>query len=581
MKIEIIKERKQKIKPNIESYEKARRSFSWKKAEKDIEFFPRRKLNIVYNAIDRHAKSWRKNKVALYFEDDSGKSEKYTFLEMSQMSNKFANIIKGLDVKKSEKCFIFLPRTVELYVSFLGILKTGAVAGTMFEAFGPMALKDRLENSEAKILVTNSELKHRIYEIEKELPNLKYVIVIDGIVEENHPFREIDYRSEMQKASGKFSVAKMNPDDDSFMLYTSGTTGKPKGVVHCHKAIIVQHATAKLVLDLKEDDVLWCTADPGWVTGISYGILGSWSNGASMLALKGRFDPEKWYAAIEKYKVTVWYTAPTAIRMLEKAGDAYKKYDLSSLRHLCSVGEPLNPYPIKWGMKAFGLPFHDTWWQTETGGILISNYPNMPIKLGSMGKPFPGIEAGIVDEKGNEVKVNEIGRLALRPGWPSMMKEIYKRPEKYESYFIKGKKGRWYISGDMAFRDKDGYFWFVGRDDDVIKTCGERVGPFEVESALVEHPAIIEAGVIGKPDPLRGEIIKAFVILKGNFTPSEELKTDIQNFIKKRLAGHAYPREIEFVPTLPKTRSGKIARRVLKAKELGLEVGDTSTIENY
>lgn len=580
MKVEIIKERKLKFKPNMEEYNKMRKKFTWKHAEKEIEFFPGKKLNIAYNSVDRHAKSWRKNKVALIYEKEDGSDLKYTFNDIFLLSNRFANLLKSIGIQKGEKVFIFLPRTPESYITFIGTLKTGAVVGSLFEAFGPIALKDRLENSEAKVLVTNSELKHRVYEIEKELPNLKYLVITDNNTEEGHPFKEIAY-GDIYKQPDSFKTIPMNPDDPSFMLYTSGTTGKPKGVIHGHKAIIVQHITAKYILDLKEEDLLWCTADLGWVTGISYGILGSWSNGATLFALQGRFDPEKWYKAIEKYKVTVWYTAPTAIRMLEKAGELYKKYDFSSLRHLCSVGEPLNPYPIKWGIEAFKLPFHDTWWQTETGGILISNYPNMPIKLGSMGKPFPGIEAGIIDEKGNEAKPNEIGRLALRPGWPSMMMEIFKRPEKYESYFIKGKKGKWYVSGDMAFKDKDGYFWFVGRDDDVIKTCGERVGPFEVESALVEHPAVIEAGVIGKPDPLRGEIIKAFVILKDNFQESEELKADIQNFVKKKLAGHAYPREIEIVKTLPKTRSGKIARRVLKAKELGIEVGDTSTIENY
>lgn len=580
MKVDIIKERKLDFKPNMEDYNKMKKKFKWKDAEKEIEFFPGKKLNIAHNSVDRHAKSFRKNKVALIYEKDDGTNEKYTFNEIFLLSNRFANLLKSLGIKKGEKVFIFLPRAVETYITFIGTLKNGSVVGSLFEAFGPMALKDRLENSEAKVLVTNSELKKRVYEIEKDLPNLKYVIVTDSKTEEGHSFKEIAY-SEIYKQPDTFRTVHMKPDDPSFMLYTSGTTGKPKGVIHGHKAIIVQHITAKYILDLKEDDILWCTADLGWVTGIGYGILGSWSNGSTLLALQGRFDAEKWFRAIEKHKVNVWYTAPTAIRMLEKAGDAHSKYDLSSLRHLCSVGEPLNPFPIKWGMKAFGLPFHDTWWQTETGGILIANYPHMPIKLGSMGKPFPGIEAGIIDEKGNEVKNNEIGRLCLRPGWPSMMMEIFKRPEKYASYFTKGKKGKWYVSGDMAFRDKDGYFWFVSRDDDVIKTCGERVGPFEVESALVEHPAVIEAGVIGKPDPMRGEIIKAFVILKDNFQESDELKNDIQQFIKKRLAGHAYPREIEFVKTLPKTRSGKIARRVLKAKELGLDVGDMSTIENY
>ena len=351
----------------------------------------------------------------------------------------------------------------------------------------------------------------------------------------------------------------MNPEDPAFMLYTSGTTGKPKGVVHVHKAIIHEHISAKFVLDLRDDDVYWCTADPGWVTGIAYEILGSWSNGSSTVVANGRFDPG-------------------AIRMLMAAGnDLVKKYDLSSLRHLASVGEPLNPEPIRWGLKVFGLPFHDNWWQTETGGILIANYPAMDIKPGSMGRPLPGIEAAIVDDKGKKLSPNQEGNLAIKPGWPSMMHTIWRRPEKYKSYFT----GGWYISGDRAYRDKDGYFWFIGRADDVIKTSGERVGPFEVESALIEHPSIIEAGVIGKPDPLRGEIIKAFVKLKEGVKPSENLKEEIAQFVKKHLAAHAFPREIEFIDKLPKTRSGKIMRRLLKAKELGLPVGDTSTLEEF
>jgi acetyl-CoA synthetase len=370
----------------------------------------------------------------------------------------------------------------------------------------------------------------------------------------------------------------MDPDDPAFMLYTSGTTGKPKGVIHAHRAILHEHMSAKWVLDIQEDDVYWCTADPGWVTGIAYEILGSWSNGASSVIFAGRFSPDKWYQIIQDYNVNVWYTAPTAIRMLAAAGGLpQKKYNFSSLRHLASVGEPLNPEPIRWGLKTFGLPFHDNWWQTETGGILIANYPSMDIKLGSMGKPLPGITVGIVDDNGNELGINKEGNLAIKPGWPSMMKTIWRRPKKFKSYFIKG----WYISGDRAFKDKDGYFWFIGRADDVIKTSGERVGPFEVESALVEHPAIIEAGVIGKPDPLRGEIIKAFVTLQEGFKPSEKLKEEIQIFIKKHLAGHAYPREIEFRDNLPKTRSGKIMRRMLKAQELGLPIGDTSTLAEF
>jgi acetyl-CoA synthetase len=560
--------KKLKIKPNLADYEKAAKKFRWKDYYRDVEFFSGR-LNAAHNAIDRHKDI--PNKVALYWKDDKEEKE-YTFSEMHDLSNKFANVLKKLSVKKGDRIFIFLPRVPELYVSFLGILKTGAIAGTMFAAFGPRALKDRLENSSAKVLITNSELKKRVDEIRKDLPCLKKIVIIDK------PGKgDVDYKKEMSKASRSFRTRMMRPNEPAFMLYTSGTTGKPKGVVHCHRAIIQEHLTAKWVLDIRPEDVYWCTADPGWVTGIAYEILGSWSNNASTVVYAGGFDPEKWYSIIEKYHVSVWYTAPTAIRMLMREGDVYKKFDLSSLRHLCSVGEPLNPEPIYWSLKAFGLPFHDNWWQTETGGILIANYPCMPIKPGSMGKPFPGIIAGIVDDDGKELQKNKEGNLAFRPSWPSMMLKIWKRPGKYRSYFKKG----WYISGDRAFRDKDGYYWFIGRADDVIKTSGERVGPFEVESALIEHKAIAEAAVIGKPDPLRGEIIKAFLILKKGYKPSKELEENIKVFIKKRLAGHAYPREIEFVQSLPKTQSGKIVRRLLKAKELGLPIGDTSTLEKY
>lgn len=575
MKIETIKKKKFILEPNLKNYEKTYKAFNWKGAKKELSFFEGGKFNAAYNAIDRHINTWRKNKIALYWENEKGENKEYSFLQLSYLSNKFANVLKKIGVKKGDRVFIFLPRIPELYISFLGILKTGAIAGTMFQAFGPSGILDRLSNSEASVVVTNKELKKRIYKVKNKLPKLKKIIVVD---ENTKKPNEVDFQKEMAQASEKFPIAKLNPDDPAFMLYTSGTTGKPKGVIHRHLAILQEHMTAKWVLDIHDEDILWCTADPGWVTGIGYTILGVWSLGATEVIFDGRFDPETWYRILEKYKVNVWYTAPTAIRMLMKAGkDLVKKYDLSHLRHLASVGEPLNPGPIRWGIKTFGLPFHDNWWQTETGGICIANYPCLDIKLGSMGKPIPGVKATIVDDKGKELKTGQIGNLALKPGWPSMMKEIWKNEEKYKSYFI----GKWYISGDLAYKDKDGYFWFIGRADDVIKTAGERVGPFEVESALIEQGSAVEAGVIGKPDPERGEIIKAFVVLKPGIKPSESLKKELSEFVKKHLAGHAYPREIEFVDKLPKTRSGKIMRRILKAKELGLPIGDTSTLEEY
>lgn len=583
-KIEVINKPKGafKIAPNMEDYEAACSTFSWEQAAQEIDWFDNNKLNAAYNAIDRNAKNHRRDKIALHWISENNEHEQYTFNELNVLSNKFANILIGLEVKKQDRVFIFLPRIPELYSSFLGTLKMGAIGSTMFAAFGPEGLRDRLKNGQATVLVTIPSLLKRIEPIIDELPDLKHVIVIDNrhsvIITTKSKLTELvkSYKDLIKDSSAKFETVPMNPEDYAFMLYTSGTTGKPKGVVHCHQAIIQQHLTAKWVLDLKEDDIYWCTADPGWVTGISYGILGSWSNGATTVVHGGRFDPDIWYSIIQDQKVTVWYTAPTAIRMLmQQKSEVVSKYDLSSLRHLLSVGEPLNPEAIRWGLKVFGLPFHDSWWQTETGSILISNYPSLPIKLGSMGKPFPGIEATIVDDNGNSTPSGYPGNLAIKPPWPSIMSTIWQNEPKYREYF----KGDWYISGDKAYTDEDGYFWFIGRADDLIKTAGERVGPFEVESILVEHPAIAEAGVIGKPDPLRGEIIKAFVVLSKSALPSEELKDDIRKYVKSKLAGYAYPREIEFATTLPRTQSGKIMRRVLKAQELGLPIGDLSTLE--
>ncbi len=577
MKIEVFRKKKSmfKLAPMLDNYEKTRRRFKWEDAEDVISWFPERKLNIAYNAIDRHAEGDRKNKVALYWENEAGDKKEYTFWQLKSLSNQFANLLKDLGIERTERVFIFLPRIPELYIAFLGILKVGSIAGTLFQAFGPAGLFDRLSISGARCVITNRELSKRIYDVKKKLPNLKKVIIIDD--KPKHTF-EVDYQQEMAKADVDYKIAHMDEEDYAFELFTSGTTGKPKGVVHRHYAILQEHMTAKWVLDIHDSDILWVTADPGWVTGIAYGMLGTWSNGASLLAYDGRFDAAKWYDILAKYQVTVWYTAPTAIRMLMKAGtDLAKEYDLSHLRYLSSVGEPLNPEPIRWGLKAFGLPFHDNWWQTEIGGICIANYPTMNIKLGSMGKPIPGIEAAIIDDHGKELPPNREGNLALKPGFPSLMATIWRRPQKFDSYFIKA----WYLSGDRAYRDRDGYFWFIGRADDVIKTAGERVGPFEVESALIEHPAIAEAGVIGKPDPDRGEIIKAFCVLRPGNKPSDNLKEEVAQFVKKHLAGHAYPREIEFIDKLPKTRSGKIMRRVLKAKELGQPIGDISTLEEY
>ncbi|MFC1789927.1 acetate--CoA ligase [Patescibacteria group bacterium] len=561
--------------PNLKNYDLNYQKFTYAQVKRELGWPTNGRINAAGFALDQNAQGNRKNKVALFWEGTEGVQKKFTFWDLQELSNRFANVLRHFEIKRGERVFFFLPRIPEVYYGFLGTLKTGAIAGTLFAAFGPQALFDRLDSSDARILVTTKELLPRVQEVWPDLKKLELVLLAG---EAGSKGKVIGLNSLMAQASEGYQTKAMAAEDDAFMLYTSGTTGKPKGVVHAHRSILHEYASAKFVLDLHEDDVYWCTADPGWVTGIAYNILGSWANGASSLVYEGRFNPEKWYSLLQEYDVNVWYTAPTAIRMLAASGtELAKKYNLSALRHLASVGEPLNPAAVTWGQKAFGLPFHDNWWQTETGGILIANYPSLPIKPGSMGKPVPGIKAGIVTDQGKKLPPNQIGNLAIRPGWPSMMKKIWRRPKKYQSYFT----NNWYLSGDLAYQDEDGYFWFVGRSDDVIKTAGERVGPFEVESALVNHPAVIEAGVIGKPDEMRGEIIKAFVVLKTDQKPSEGLKEKLKKYVKTHLAGHAYPREIDFVKLLPKTRSGKIVRRFLKSQELGLPVGDTSTLISY
>ncbi|PFT18153.1 acetate--CoA ligase [Bacillus thuringiensis] len=559
---------------NLPNYDEAYANFNWEEVNKNFTWNETGRVNMAYEAIDKHVKSDRKNKVALYYQDGSRK-EKYTFKEMKDFSNKAGNVLKNYgDVEKGDRVFIFMPRSPELYFALLGAVKLGAIVGPLFEAFMEGAVRDRLEDSEAKVLITTPELLERVPL--NDLPALKTVFLVGDNVEEGG--KTVAFNPLFEQASKELHIEWLGREDGLILHYTSGSTGKPKGVLHAQNAMVQHYQTAKWVLDLKEDDVYWCTADPGWVTGTAYGIFAPWLVGASNVILGGRFSPEAWYEALQDYGVTVWYSAPTAFRMLMGAGqDAIKKYDLSQVRHVLSVGEPLNPEVIRWGMNAFGLRIHDTWWMTETGGQVICNYPCMEIRPGSMGKPIPGVKAAIVDNEGNEVPPYTMGNLAIGKGWPAMMRGIWNNKQKYESYFM---PGDWYVSGDSAYMDEDGYYWFQGRIDDVIMTSGERVGPFEVESKLIEHAAVAEAGVIGIPDPVRGEIIKAFIALRAGYEPSEELKEEIRQFVKKGLAAHAAPRQIEFRDKLPKTRSGKIMRRVLKAWELNLPTGDLSTMED-
>ncbi|MED3793988.1 acetate--CoA ligase [Niallia alba] len=563
-----------KGKHNLENYEELYQHFKWDQAEKDFSWHQTGKVNLAYEAIDRHAENYRANKVALHYFHPSRK-ETYTFKDLKKFSNKAGNVLKDVGkVNKGDRVFIFMPRSPELYFALLGAIKLGAIVGPLFEAFMEDAVKDRLHDSEAKVIITTPELVNRIPHT--ELPALETIFIVGENIQEDDKIK--DFLHHFQTASTELDIEWVDRKDGLILHYTSGSTGKPKGVLHVHNAMIQHYQTAKWVLDLQEDDVYWCTADPGWVTGTSYGIFGPWLTGSTNVVAGGRFSPDIWYKTIETFGVTVWYSAPTSFRMLMAAGaEVTEKYTLSSLRHILSVGEPLNPEVIRWGFDVFGHRIHDTWWMTETGAQLICNLPCMDIKLGSMGKPLPGIEAVILDDDGNILPPNQMGNLAIKKGWPSMMYTIWNNEEKFNSYF---QHDQWYVSGDSAYLDEEGYFWFQGRVDDVIMTAGERVGPFEVESKLIEFPAVAEAGVIGKPDPIRGEIIKAFIALVDGYEKTDQLKEEIRLFVKTGLAAHAAPREIEFCEKLPKTRSGKIMRRVLKAWELGLPTGDLSTMED-
>lgn len=555
-----------KILPNVPDYKSFYKSFSWSDTGVDITFPV-------------------SDKVALYWEGENGEKKQFTYKELDALANNFAGYLRELGVKKGDRVFFFLPRVPELYYGFLGAVRAGAIAGTLFAAFGTQGAFERLKNSGAKVLVTNSELGERVGDLEKNLPGLEKIIFIkpEGFRNTVVGPSKQGWVSDTQTLGpgGVNNGVGICPKPEGFrnpaiMLYTSGTGRTPVcGMVLPYSALAVQKLTAQWVLDLHPDDIFWCTADPGWITGIAYGIFGNFLNGVSSVVYEGRFAPEKWYQILQDYKVSVWYTAPTALRMLRGAGNLYKKFDFSPLRHIGTVGEPLEPELVLWTRKVFGVPAHDTYWLTETGAMMLANFISEPIKPGSMGQPVPGVVAAILDENGNEVGPKIEGDLAFKPGWPSQMIDVWKNRPRFESYFrppsprLRGV--RYFVTGDRAYKDEDGYFWFVARADDMIKTAGERVGPFEVESVLMSHPDVVEAAVVGKPDPVRGEIIKAFVVL----TPEqkekskkqkyrEKIKSDLMMYVKKNLAGHAYPREIEFVDELPKTMSGKIIRRMLR-----------------
>lgn len=568
--------------PNLMDHAVTAAQFSWNDARRWLDGLPGGAgLNIAYEAVDRHLLHGRGDKVAIRWIGKTGERQEFTYADLAQATNQFANALHDLGVMPGERVFVLMGRLPELYVAVLGALKARCVVTPLFSAFGPEPIVTRAEMGDARVLVTTPELYQRkIRDVRERLPGLKHVIVVGAAPADEtgvHPWGVL-----VSPASTRYTVGPTDPESMALLHFTSGTTGRPKGAVHVHEAVLAHVVTGRYALDLHDDDVFWCTADPGWVTGTSYGIIAPLVCGVTNVVVEAEFDPQTWYGVLERERITVWYTAPTAIRMMMKLGaEALQGFDLSALRFMASVGEPLNPEAVLWGLKAFRLPFHDNWWQTETGGIMVSNYAAMDIKPGSMGKPLPGITAAVVRRlAGGHVEPIEApgvdGELALRTPWPSMMRGYLHEDERYRKCFADG----WYLTGDLAHRDADGYYWFVGRADDVIKSAGHLIGPFEVESALMEHPAVAEAGVIGIPDPMAGEVVKAFVALKPGFEAGETLRRELLGHARKRLGAAVAPKQIEFRDNLPKTRSGKIMRRLLKARELGLPEGDLSTLES-
>lgn len=570
-----------KVIPNLMDYSHTYSEFSWDDIRRHLDGLPKNAgINIAHETVDRHANSYLRDKVALRWLGKDGEIVDYTYAQLKEQTNRFANVLKLFDIGKGDRVAVLAGRIPALYIAALGILKNRSVFCPLFSAFGPEPIFQRLSRGDAKILVTTKmQYKRKIIDIWNRLPGLKAVLLSD--VDEDLEDNVYSLPKLMANASSDFTILPTNPEDMSCLHFTSGTTGMPKGAIHVHNAILVHFMTATYSLDLHSDDIFWCTADPGWVTGTSYGIIAPLLCGVTNIVDEAEFDADRWYRILQDQKVTVWYTAPTAIRRLMRMDIKPREvYDLSHLRFCASVGEPLNPEAVVWGNEVLNLLIHDNWWQTETGGIMISNYLSQDIRPGSMGRPLPGITPAIVHrlEDGKvevETRPSVEGELALKPGWPSMFRGYINDEARYQKCFVDG----WYITGDLAECDEDGYYWFIGRADDIIKTAGHMVGPFEVESALMEFPAVAEVGVIGKPDPIIGEMVKAFVALKPGYEPNDTLQSEILGFGRKRLGSAVAPKEIEFVDYLPKTRSGKIMRRLLKSRELGLPEGDVSTLE--
>ncbi|WP_028323376.1 acetate--CoA ligase [Desulfatirhabdium butyrativorans] len=567
--------------PNLLNYEDAVARFSWDTVRRSLDGLPGgRGLNIAHEAVDRHAEGELRDHVALRWLGGDGSVRELTYEGLKRQSSRFANVLKGLGIGKGDTVAVLAGRIPELYIAALGIFKNTSIFCPLFSAFGPEPIYQRLSRGDAKILVTTElAFTRKIRQLRDRLPGLQQALIVD--IPDHQANDMLSLPRLMAESSDTFPIPPTDPEDMAILHFTSGTTGMPKGAIHVHNAVLCHYMTGRYVLDFHPQDVFWCTADPGWVTGTSYGIIAPLLHGITNIVDEADFDAMRWCRILETQRVSVWYTAPTAIRRFMRLGmEPARQFDLRHLRAIHSVGEPLNPEAVVWGQKAMGLPIHDNWWQTETGGIMIANFPAMDIRPGSMGRPLPGIEAAVVQRMGKgTVRVIDApgvqGELALRPGWPSMFRGYLHEEQRYRKCFVDG----WYLTGDLATCDQDGYFWFVGRADDIIKTSGHMVGPFEVESTLMAHPAVAEAGVIGKPDPLIGEMVKAFVTLKSGIDPSDDLRLELMGFARKKLGSAVAPREIDFRSNLPKNKAGKIMRRLLKARELGLPEGDLSTVE--
>lgn len=555
------------------------------------------KFNIVHNCLDRHIKTAVRDKIAYIYHSEPGEVERWTYARLYQEVNKLANALKRLGVKKGDRVTIYMPMIPQLPVAMLACAKIGAIHSVVFSGFSAVSLRDRIQDAEAKVLITADgsyrrgklvTLKANADPALAECPTVEHCIVFKraGNPVEMKPGRDLWWHELTEKESDTCPTEPLDSEDILYILYTSGTTGKPKGVVHVHGGYAVAtYTTLKFVFDIKPEDIYWCAADIGWVTGHSYIVYAPLMNGATSILYEGAPDypaPDRWWSIIEKEKVTILYTSPTAIRMFMRFGEEYPaKHNLSSLRLLGSVGEPINPEAWRWYRKNIGadrLPIMDTWWQTETGSFVISPLPITPLKPGSATRPLPGYSADVVNERGEPVKPNENGFAVILRPWPAMLRTLYKDPDRYVQAYWSRFPGK-YLTGDSCTKDDDGYFWFRGRADEVLNVAGHRLGTAEIESALVAHPAVAEAAVIGIPDEIKGDVPKAYVTLKVGYQPSDALAEELKKWVAQEIGPIARPESIEFRDKLPKTRSGKIMRRLLKAEALGKPVGDISTLD--